>query len=291
MKDVPQLKYIREHQALSQRALAAMSGVAQNTISQLERGERKATPSTIRKLAEALGVDPSELLAESLVDRFIATGEQARLRLPPEGRAYIEQVVKELEIEHERTAREKAAREKAERAAASRQREALRHSQEAFLQGDIQQAYEQTMEVLSAIDEYDADIAIARSKMGSGDPQDVLEVAQLAYRKVHELWTYLNEIRQYSFHGDLADSYHIGSQDPAGSNTAMDKLLMKAAEAAREWLDFYNQCLDGLDDEIAMRREEVTALEAFVRRLHPRRAPDSGERAPGQEMPPFHRPN
>src|SRR5215210_1705749 len=69
MRDVPQLKLVREEQGWSQRALAAMSGVAQNTISQLERGERKAMPSTVRKLAEALGVDASLLLTDVLTPR------------------------------------------------------------------------------------------------------------------------------------------------------------------------------------------------------------------------------
>jgi transcriptional regulator with XRE-family HTH domain len=74
MRDVPQLKPLREGQGWSQRTLAARSGVAQNTISQLERGERQAIPSTVRKLAEALGVEPSVLLAESWIDRFVPRG-------------------------------------------------------------------------------------------------------------------------------------------------------------------------------------------------------------------------
>jgi transcriptional regulator with XRE-family HTH domain len=62
MRHVPQLRRIREERALSLRDLAAMSGVAHDTISQIERGERQARPSTIRKLAEALRVEPAELL-------------------------------------------------------------------------------------------------------------------------------------------------------------------------------------------------------------------------------------
>src|SRR5215212_5698970 len=69
MRDVPRLKAVREDQGWSQRDLAARSGVAQNTISQLERGERKAMPSTVRKLAEALGVEPSVLLVDEFVPR------------------------------------------------------------------------------------------------------------------------------------------------------------------------------------------------------------------------------
>jgi transcriptional regulator with XRE-family HTH domain len=63
MRDVPQLKLVREDQGWSQRDLAARSGVAPNTISQLERAERQAMPSTVRKLADALGVQPPVLLA------------------------------------------------------------------------------------------------------------------------------------------------------------------------------------------------------------------------------------
>jgi transcriptional regulator with XRE-family HTH domain len=64
MRDVPQLKLVREDHGWSQRDLAARSGVAPNTISQLERGERKAMPSTVRKLAAALGVEAPVLLAD-----------------------------------------------------------------------------------------------------------------------------------------------------------------------------------------------------------------------------------
>jgi len=41
-----------------------MSGVAANTINQIELGHRKARPSTLRKLAKALDVDVRELFEE-----------------------------------------------------------------------------------------------------------------------------------------------------------------------------------------------------------------------------------
>ncbi len=44
--------------------LAERSGVHRNTISKLENSRGGAYPETIRKLAEALGVDPTELLGE-----------------------------------------------------------------------------------------------------------------------------------------------------------------------------------------------------------------------------------
>ena len=56
------LKELRDRQTLSQRELAERSGVAHTTIHALETGKRSsAWPRTIRKLAEALGVEPHEL--------------------------------------------------------------------------------------------------------------------------------------------------------------------------------------------------------------------------------------
>ncbi len=47
---------------MSQEELAAKSGVARDTISKLETGRRRAYPSTIRKLAVGLDVEPRMLL-------------------------------------------------------------------------------------------------------------------------------------------------------------------------------------------------------------------------------------
>ena len=51
-------------QALSLRALGERSGVAYDTINKLELGRRPAHASTIRKLSDALGVEPKELMKE-----------------------------------------------------------------------------------------------------------------------------------------------------------------------------------------------------------------------------------
>ncbi len=56
------LKRLRRQQALSQQDLERITGVTQSTISRLEANERPARPSTIRRLAEALGVEPKELM-------------------------------------------------------------------------------------------------------------------------------------------------------------------------------------------------------------------------------------
>jgi transcriptional regulator with XRE-family HTH domain len=56
------LRELRVERALSLRALGERSGVAYDTINKLELGQRPARLSTIRKLAEALGVEPRELM-------------------------------------------------------------------------------------------------------------------------------------------------------------------------------------------------------------------------------------
>ena len=53
---------LRIEKALSLRALGEITGVAFDTISKLENGRRPARLVTIRKLAEALGVEPKELM-------------------------------------------------------------------------------------------------------------------------------------------------------------------------------------------------------------------------------------
>jgi transcriptional regulator with XRE-family HTH domain len=60
--DVEKLIRLREDRVLSQRDLAKMAGLAQGTVWRLENGFSEAHPSTIRKLAQALGVEPRELV-------------------------------------------------------------------------------------------------------------------------------------------------------------------------------------------------------------------------------------
>jgi transcriptional regulator with XRE-family HTH domain len=59
-----QPRKLRRARELTQQELSRISGVAQDTISDLERGEREAQPRTIRKLAKALKVEPEELMRE-----------------------------------------------------------------------------------------------------------------------------------------------------------------------------------------------------------------------------------
>lgn len=65
--DAIQLREIRESRALSLRELEQLSGVSYNTIWRIEDGRRKRThPRTVRKLAQALGVEPRELVKKGV---------------------------------------------------------------------------------------------------------------------------------------------------------------------------------------------------------------------------------
>ncbi|HEX5317618.1 MAG TPA: helix-turn-helix transcriptional regulator [Stellaceae bacterium] len=55
------VKVWREYRGLSQRALAARTGLNFSYLSQIETGARKGTTATLKKLAEALSVDLDDL--------------------------------------------------------------------------------------------------------------------------------------------------------------------------------------------------------------------------------------
>jgi transcriptional regulator with XRE-family HTH domain len=59
------LQKLRLGRFLSRDELAERSGIHRDHIGKLERGEGgNSRPPTVRKLAEGLGVDPSELLED-----------------------------------------------------------------------------------------------------------------------------------------------------------------------------------------------------------------------------------
>ena len=62
--DGAKLKELRRRRMLSLRELEQRCGVAFDNINKLENEKRRAQPRTIRKLADALGVEPHELMKE-----------------------------------------------------------------------------------------------------------------------------------------------------------------------------------------------------------------------------------
>ena len=56
------LRPLREREALTQRELADKAGVTQSTVQRLEAGLQEVRPTTLRKLARALGVKPADLV-------------------------------------------------------------------------------------------------------------------------------------------------------------------------------------------------------------------------------------
>ena len=56
------LKDLRIERALTQEELAELAGIGKNTVNRIERHLTEPRPSTLRKLAGALDVPPSELV-------------------------------------------------------------------------------------------------------------------------------------------------------------------------------------------------------------------------------------
>ena len=62
MPRVARLREVREKKILTQRELGEKAGVATSRIIKLGQGKAIVHPRTIRKLAEALGVEPAKLV-------------------------------------------------------------------------------------------------------------------------------------------------------------------------------------------------------------------------------------
>jgi transcriptional regulator with XRE-family HTH domain len=60
--DGEKLRTLREMRFLSHRDLAKRAGISPTTVLNLEAGRVEAQRRTVRKLAQALGVDPAELV-------------------------------------------------------------------------------------------------------------------------------------------------------------------------------------------------------------------------------------
>jgi transcriptional regulator with XRE-family HTH domain len=79
--DLRHLRDFRRRAVMSQEQLAEKSGVARDTISKLESGRRGAYPSTIRKLAAGLEVEPRMLIGGV---EYFDTGPQEEPSEKPE---------------------------------------------------------------------------------------------------------------------------------------------------------------------------------------------------------------
>jgi transcriptional regulator with XRE-family HTH domain len=65
MITLTRLKLVRQRRALTQQQLAEKAGLHRVTIARLEGGRDQPVPTTVRKLADALGVAPEELMDPS----------------------------------------------------------------------------------------------------------------------------------------------------------------------------------------------------------------------------------
>lgn len=62
MVKLTRLRSIRERKALSQQELADKAGISRVALVRIEAGASEPYPSTVRKLASALSVEPHDLM-------------------------------------------------------------------------------------------------------------------------------------------------------------------------------------------------------------------------------------
>lgn len=62
MVQLIRLRSVRLRKALTQRQLAERAGINRTTVIRLEGGAEEPFPTTVRKLADALGVEPEDLM-------------------------------------------------------------------------------------------------------------------------------------------------------------------------------------------------------------------------------------
>jgi DNA-binding CsgD family transcriptional regulator len=298
MRDVPRLRFVRERQAVSQRALAAMSGVAQNTISQLERGERKAMPSTVRKLAEALGVEPSVLLGEVLTSRelevlyLLAQGhtnsEIAEKLFVSRGtvKIYVQHIISKLAVSDrlqavvralqlgileseaaERTqAREERRKRAAEWAAEGRWAEHYVSGHSAPVGGLDEELYLRYALMLPR-EARQEEQNVAWAKLHSRDLREIIEVAQ---ETPHVIYEVLEELRNKQ--ASFESIPHVYFEDHDAQHrierlrVALQQYQQEAGEAVQGLLELQREALHRLDAALNEMRKEGDELESIVHR-------------------------
>jgi len=75
------LREWRAEQLLGVKALAKKAGVSNTTIIQIERGEQLPLFRTMRRLSDALGIDPKEIVefAEAIKQRSVVEFPQVKI--------------------------------------------------------------------------------------------------------------------------------------------------------------------------------------------------------------------
>lgn len=298
MRDVPQLRYVREGLALSQRDLAARSGVAHDTIGQLERGERKARPSTIRKLAEALGVEPSVLLAESRVEAWeqMDRARAAQSLLESRGALYqaqesksLAQLRMELEALEARESQspvgKKIRRIREEIAARLVEHASGKGYMERYVAGHS--GFGSDYLTTGPADAFQDLLAVAQVKLESDNRGEIEGAALLAWSAARHLiksldWMLRKELSQYEaipdhYYEDPASARRIGA---VGRQIANHSL--KGLKLAQKLSEVYEEALYKLGDEaspgiglvgrmelveLLMGRHDVTVQEEQLREV------------------------
>ena len=62
MAKLTRLRVVRERKAITQAELAQVAGLSRTAVANIEAGRSQPYPSTVRKLATALGVEPAALM-------------------------------------------------------------------------------------------------------------------------------------------------------------------------------------------------------------------------------------
>jgi transcriptional regulator with XRE-family HTH domain len=158
------LRDLREERGFSQYSLAQESGVGRSTIAALETGERGAHPSTMRALAQALGVTVPDLYR----DRITPPPSQDR----PAGTQH----------------------------SYERLRENLRDAFPGIeYEADLERMAEQFVVELGWLQERTFPLELSQPPRATLSAQDLLELADCFYRFRMERWTQGNQEEQGVF--------------------------------------------------------------------------------------------
>jgi transcriptional regulator with XRE-family HTH domain len=289
MVQIPRLREWREARALTQVELAECAGVSSRSVAGYEAGAG-ARPPTVRKLAEALGVDPPVLMAEGEKPVSSVPSEDRETQLQLEAIKGLIQLAPEIlgranavAPEAETISKRTEVHRKEQALARKERYERAREWIERFVSGgsvgfgdSVPEEHRASIrsrredrklryELLPILVSYPEDLYIARSRLASNDPIDTIEAARLVLRRARRI---VEEYDSYlrSFHR-IPDHYY---EDPAAQSRiqklqeTLSQRRVEAAEAVQELVGLYDECLDTLEDQIVGMRKESDLLEEFV---------------------------